>query len=79
MYYVGGREINGCRLIGIVKVELARERFGGGMPRDGRSARLLRDGTYEDDIHSLWWERSKVILCKTKFCSGLRDFPPSMA
>lgn len=45
--------MNGCRLLGILKVELARVRFLAGKPREGRSAKLSRDGTYREEIHNL--------------------------
>ena len=49
------------------------------MPWDGKSAMLSTDGTYKEGIHNLWYDKSKVILCSTWFCSGLLDLPPLIA
>ena len=43
----------GCKIDGIRKVESARERLMAGMPREGRSAKLSKEGTYDGDIHNL--------------------------
>ena len=58
---------------------VARERLGAGIPREGGSAKLTNEGTYFDEIQMLCWLKSKVIRCKTVFCAGLLDFPPSIA
>ena len=74
--HAGGRNKNGDKLIGSVKVDVARECNGTGKPRDGRSAKLSREGTYDDEIQILWCKSVVVIRCNTIFCSGLLDFPP---
>jgi hypothetical protein len=43
--YKPGRTKKGVKLVGKVKVDVARECEGAGKPRDGRSAKLSREGT----------------------------------
>jgi hypothetical protein len=53
----------GDKGVGKIKVELAKEWLGAGRPQERTSAKLSTEGTYKDKIHSLYFERSKVILC----------------
>ena len=58
---------------------LAWEWLWAGKPQDGGSAKLLRDGTYSEEIQRLCWLRSKVIHCRIQFCSEFLDLPHSIA
>ena len=69
----------GCKLGEKLKVVLAWARLRAGRPLDGGSARLSMEGTYNKEIQNLYHASNKVILCKTKFCSGLLDFSPWIA
>jgi hypothetical protein len=75
----GARVKNGDKEVGNVKVEKVRVRLGGEKPLDGLSAKLSTEGTYEEEIQSLYCDSKRVIRCNTAFCLGLRDFPPLMA
>jgi hypothetical protein len=48
-----GRIKKGCKIEGNMKVESARDRPVTGCPRDGRSAKLSKDGTYREEVQSL--------------------------
>lgn len=50
-----------------------------GIPREGLSVILSFDGMYRDDSQMEFVRRSVVICCNTWLCSGLCDFPSSMA
>lgn len=60
-------------------MERAREWLGAGRPLDGGSAKLSTEGTYREEIHNLLYDSREVIRWRTVFCSGLLDFPPSIA
>ena len=52
-FKTGARDKKECTGIGNINVERARVREVAGCPREGRSARLSKEGTYKDEIHSL--------------------------
>ena len=60
-------------------METVREREDAGRPREGGSAKFSKEGTYNEDTQRLCWDNRVVIRCRTVFCCGLRDFPPSIA
>ena len=71
----------GCNVVGklIVEIALAWTQLGASNPWDGGSAKLSAEGTYKEEIHKLYCAKRRVIHCNTAFCSGLQDFPPSIA
>ena len=74
-----GHNKKGCKIEDKLKVVLAWAWLRAGRPLDGGSAKLFKEGTYNEEIQSLYCASNEVILCKTKFCSRLLDFPPWIA
>ena len=69
----------GSKCGGIAKGVGNHDEFRAGRPREGLSARLEADCTYDGEIHNEFVFRSSKMRCRTRFCSGLRERPPWMA
>jgi hypothetical protein len=54
-------------------------KFKAGKPCEGLLAKFAAEGTYEGEIHRQCVLNKYRMHCSTRFCSGLRDFPPWMA